>query len=99
MTPDGSIGVMNFYFFRPQGLWTRRPAQTGPRDQNPAFQRFDPMILCSFLRRCRWKTLESHNSKQMMVYEQFTFFIKNRKGSIFFLDRKFIFLIEQSISR
>ena len=65
-------------FFRPQGLWTRRPAQTGPRGQNLAFQRFDPMILCSFLWRFRWKTLESHNSKQMTVYEQITFFIKNQ---------------------
>ena len=37
-------------FFRPRGLRTRRPAQTGPGGQNPAFQRFDPMILCSFLR-------------------------------------------------
>ena len=36
-------------FFRPWGLWTWRPAQTGPGGQNPAFQRFDPMILCSFL--------------------------------------------------
>ena len=36
-------------FFRPQGLRTRRPAQTGPGGQNPAFQRFDPMILCSCL--------------------------------------------------
>ena len=36
-------------FFRPQGLRTRRPAQTRPGGQNRAFQRFDPMILCSFL--------------------------------------------------
>ena len=62
-----------FLFFRPRGLWTRRPAQTGPGGQNPAFQRFDPMILCSFLLRFRWKTLESHNSKQMTVYEQIPF--------------------------
>ena len=38
-----------FVFFRPRGLRTRRPAQTGPGGQNLAFQRFDPMILCSFL--------------------------------------------------
>ena len=37
-----------FLFFRPRGLWTRRPAQTGPRGQNLGFPRFDPMILCSF---------------------------------------------------
>ena len=43
--------------------------------------RFDPMILCSFLWRFRWKTLESHNSKQVMVYEQITFFRKNRNVS------------------
>ena len=40
-------------FFRPRGLRTWRPAQTGPGGQNLAFQRFDPMILCSFLRRFR----------------------------------------------
>ena len=66
-----------FLFFRPWGLRTQRPAQTGPGGQNPAFQRFDPMILCSFLWRFRWKTLESHNSKQMMIYEEITFFIQN----------------------
>ena len=65
-----------FLFFRPRGLWTRRPAQTGPGGQNPAFQRFDPMILCSFLWWFRWTTLESHSSKQMRVYEQITFFYK-----------------------
>ena len=63
-------------FFRPLGLWTWRPAQTGPGGQNPAFQRFDPMILCSFLWRFRKTKLESHNSKQMMVYEQITFVYK-----------------------
>ena len=62
-----------FLFFRPWGLWTQRPAQTGPGFQNPAFQRFDPMILCSFLWRFRCKILESHRSKQMMVYKQITF--------------------------
>ena len=79
-----------FLFFRPRGLRTRRPAQTGPAGQNPAFQRFDPMILCRFLWRFRWKTLESHNSKQMMVYEQITSFIKNLIFSKK-LDRKPIF--------
>ena len=65
-----------FLFFRPRGLWTQRPAQTGPGCQNLAFQRFEPIILCSFLWRFRKTKLESHNSKQMMVYEQITFFIK-----------------------
>ena len=41
----------DFLFFRPRGLWTWRPAQTGPRRQNLAFQRFEPIILCSFLWR------------------------------------------------
>ena len=67
-----------FLFFRPRGLWTRRPAQTGPGCQNLAFQRFEPIILCSFLWRLRKTTLESHNSKQMTVYDQITFFIKHR---------------------
>ena len=62
-----------FLFFRPRGLRTRRPAQTGPGCQNLAFQRFEPIILCSFLWRFRKTKLESHNSKQMMVYEQITF--------------------------
>ena len=38
-----------FLFFRPRGLRTRRPAQTGPGGHNLAFQRFDPMTLCTFL--------------------------------------------------
>ena len=81
-----------FLFFRPRGLRTRRPAQTRPGGQNPAFQRFDPMILCSFLWRFRKTALESHSSKQMTVYKQITFFfIKNRKFSIFFLTSKSIF--------
>ena len=52
----------------------------GPGCQNLAFQRFDPMILCSCLWRIRWTTLESHRTKQMMVYEQNTL-----KTNIFFL--------------
>ena len=81
-----------FLFFRPRGLWTRRPAQTGPGCQNLAFQRFEPIILCSFLWRFQWKTLESHNSKQMTVYEQITFFIKNRIfPNLFFLTSESIF--------
>ena len=37
-----------FYFFWPWGLRARRAAQTRPGGQNLAFQRFDPMIVCSF---------------------------------------------------
>ena len=62
-----------FLFFRPRGLRTQRPAQTGPGCQNPAFQRFDSMTLCSFLWRFRKTKLESHNSKQILVYEQIAF--------------------------
>ena len=47
------------------------------------------MILCSFLLRFQWKTLESHNSKQMPVYEQITFFIKSIDCSIFFIEHRF----------
>ena len=67
-----------FLFFRPRGLWTQRPAQTGPGCQNMAFQRFDPIIIHDFSRRLRKTTLEKHSSKQMRVYEQITFFIKSR---------------------
>ena len=77
-----------FLFFRPRGLRTRRPAQTGPGGQNPAFQRFDPMILCSFLWRSRKTKLESHNSKQMMVYEQITITKKSKFCKIDLLIEK-----------
>ena len=62
--------------------------------ENLDFWRFDPIILCSFLWRFRKTKLESHNSKQMMVYEQITFFIKHRIFSIFFV-RKIDFLIKK----
>ena len=75
--PGWTYWTYEFLFFRPWGLRTRRPAQTGPGCQNPAFQRFDPMILCSFLWRFRKTKLESHNSQQIMVYEQILFFIKH----------------------
>ena len=42
---------------------------------------FDPMILCSFLWRIRWTTLENHSSKQMKVYEQISFFFFSKKPS------------------
>merc|ERR1712110_294822 len=80
-----------FLFFRPRGLRTRRPAQTRPGCQNLAFQRFEPIILWSFLWRLRKTTLESHNSKQMVVYEQITFFIKNRSFSKFVFGSKIYF--------
>ena len=68
----------------------------GPGCQNLAFQRFDPMILCSFLWRIRWTTLENHRTKQMMVYEQFTFSIKSN-CLLFFLDRKADFWIKKKL--
>ena len=71
---------MNFYFFDP-GTLDLEAGRRGPGCQNLAFQRFDPMILCSFLWRIRWTTLENHRTKQMMLYEQITFFM------IFFLRR------------
>ena len=52
------------------------------------------MILCSFLLRFRWKTLESHNSKQMTFYEQITFSIKIDVFN-FCLNLKIDFLIKQ----
>ena len=54
------------------------------------------MSQCSFLWRIRKTALESHNSKQMMVYEQITFFIKIRIFSICFLTSKSIFLIQNA---
>ena len=71
---------MNFDFFDP-GTLDPEAGRRGPRCQNLAFQRFDPMILCSFLWRIRWTTLESHSSEQMMVYKQITFFYKKSKFS------------------
>ena len=88
----------DFLFFRPRGLLPRRLAQTGPGCQNPAFQRFEPIILCSFSWRFRKTKLESHNSKQMTVYEQITLFIKNRIFSICVFGSKIDFLIGKSIS-
>ena len=52
-----------FLFVRPRGLRTRRPAQTRPRGQNLAFQRFQPIILSSYLLRLRITRLESYSSK------------------------------------
>ena len=68
---------MNFYLFDP-GTLDPEASRRGLGCQNLAFQRFDPMILCSFLWRIRWTTLEDHSSKQMMVYGQITFFITSR---------------------
>ena len=90
-----------FLFFRPWGLWTRtrRPAQTGPGCQNLAFQRFEPIILRGFSWRFRKTTLEKHSSKQMMVYEQITFFYKKSKFFQKCFDLRIDFLIEKSIFR
>ena len=66
--------------------------------ENLDFWRCGPMILCIFLRRLRITRLGSHNSKQMMVYEQITFFIKNRNFPKFVFDLRIDFLIEKSIS-
>ena len=63
-------------------VWS--PAQTGPGGQNLAFQRFEPIILRSFLWRFRKTTLEKHSSRQMTVYEQITFFIKKHFFQTFF---------------
>ena len=71
----------------------KRPAQTGPGRQIPAFQRFEPIIIRDFSWRFRKKALEKHISKQMRVYEQITFFYKKSKfPKIFFPDRKIDFL-------
>merc|ERR1711953_1117052 len=52
--------------------------QTGPRCQNLAFHRFEPIIIRDFSWKFRKKALEKHISKQMRVYKQITFFIKNQ---------------------
>ena len=64
--------------------------QTGPGCQNPAFHRFEPIIIRDFHRDFeKKKTLEKHISKQMRVYKQITFFNKKSKfPKIFFPDRK-----------
>ena len=69
----------------------RSPAQTGPRGQKLAFQRFEPIILRNLLWRFRNTTLEKHSSKPMMVYEYITCFIKNRNFSDLFLTSESIF--------
>ena len=75
--PRGSQGLLGIRGIRGWGLRTQRPAQTGPGCQNLAFQRFEPIIMHDFSRRFRKTTLKKHSSKQMTVYEQITFFIKN----------------------
>ena len=82
---------MNFYFFDP-GTLEPEAGRRGPGCQNLAFQRFDPMILCIFLWRIRWTTLESHSSKQIMVYKQITFFMKKHFFFIFWGGSKNRFL-------
>ena len=63
--------------------------------ENLDFWRFDPMILCSCLWRLRKTTLESHNSKQMAVYEQKTCFYKKSIFSNFFVWPQNRFLIKK----
>ena len=58
--------------------------QTGPGCQNLAFQRFEPIIIHDFSWRFRKKALEKHISKQMRVYKQITFFIKNQDVKKYF---------------
>ena len=54
-------------FFQPWGLWTQRPAQTGPGCQNMAFQRFDPIIIHDFSRRLRkTRLVKPHGSQHAM---------------------------------
>ena len=50
-----------------------------------------PSFYVVFLWRLRITRLESHNSKQMMVYEQITFFIKNLNFPIVFGSKNRIF--------
>ena len=48
----------------------------GPGGQKMRFPRFDPIILRSFLVAIQWSRPRNDSSKQMMVYDQITFFIK-----------------------
>ena len=57
-----------------------------------------PSFYVVFLWRLRITRLESHNSKQMMVYEQITFFIKKQNFSKLCFGSKIYFLIGKSIS-
>ena len=76
------------FFFSTPGTSDPEAGRGGPECQNLAFQRFDPMILCGFLWLIRWTTLENHRTKQMMVYEQMTFFMNNIIFILYFLNRK-----------
>ena len=76
------------FIFSTPGTSNPEASRGGPGCQNLAFLRFDPMILCRFLWRIRWTTLENHRMKQMMVYEQITFLIKNLMFYNLILDRK-----------
>ena len=53
--------------------------------ENLKFWRFEPIILRSFSWGFRWKSLETHRTKQMTVYEQIPFFYKTSKFLSFFL--------------
>ena len=85
--PQGTLGTVQYC------TGPKRPAQTGPGRQIPAFQRFEPIIIRDFSWRFRKKALEKHISKQMRVYEQITFFYtKSNFLKICFPDRKIDFL-------
>ena len=91
-TPDGSIGVMNYYF---STLGTSDP-EAGLEVKIRRSKGLTPWFYVVLLRRFRWKTLESHNSKQMMVYEQIKFFLNQNFSkkldptSIFWLENRFL---------
>ena len=99
MTPDGSIGVMNSFFFDPGDFGPGGRHRPDPDVKIRRSRRFEPIILCSFLSRFRKTKLENHSSKQMMVYEQITFFMKNRIFTKNVFDQKIDFLIDKSIFR
>ena len=54
------------------------------------------MILCSFFMEIRKTALEKHNSKQLAVYQQITFFIKNRFFANLFFGLRIDFLIKKT---
>ena len=55
------------FIFSTPGTSAPEASRGGPGCQNLAFQRFDPMILCIFLWRIRWTTLEPDRPDQTGV--------------------------------
>ena len=76
-TPDGSIGVMNFYFFDPGDFGPRGWHGLDPEVKIGRSKGLTPLFYLVFLWRFRLTTQENHSFKQMMVYEQITFFEKS----------------------